>query len=63
MSASRSILILYSESDEPDLVRQLAESITRLGSTAVVQRLCSGQYDKVLDALVIADTAIYWPPD
>lgn len=63
MSTSRQILVLYSSNDAPVVVTQLAEAITRRGSTAVVRRLCNGQYDDVLDAVAIADTVIYWPPD
>jgi len=63
MNTSRNILVLYSSNDEPVVVRQLAESIARLGSTAVVRKMCDGQYDQVLDAVEIADTVICWPPD
>ena len=63
MSTSRNILVLFSSNDEPVVVGLLAKSITRLGSTAVIQRMCAGQYDKILDAVAIADTVIYWPPD
>lgn len=63
MSTNRNILVLYSGNDEPVVVRQLAESIARIGSTAVVRKMCYGQYDQVLDAVEIADTVICWPPD
>ena len=63
MSTSRNILVLYSSNDEPVVVRQLAKSITHLGSTAVVRKMCGGQYGQILDAVEIADTVIYWPPD
>jgi len=63
MNTNRHILVLYSSNDEPVFVRQLAESITRLGSTAIVRTMCNGQYDKILDAVAIADTVTYWPPD
>lgn len=63
MSTKRHILVLYSSNDEPVVVRQLAEAITSLGSTAVVRKMGNGQYDKILDAVAIADTVIYWPPD
>jgi len=63
MNTSRNILVLYSDNDEPVVVRQLAESITHLGSTAVIRKMCNGQYDQILDAVEIADTVIYWPPD
>jgi len=63
MNTSRNILVLYSSDDEPVVVRQLAESIARLGSTAVVRKMCDSQYDQVLDAVEIADTVICWPPD
>jgi len=61
MSSHRRILVLYSSSDEPMFVKQLAESITRLGSTAVVRPMHDGQYDEILDAVATADTVIYWP--
>jgi len=61
MSSSKTILVLYSGEDEPVTVTQLAEAIVRNGSTAVVRRLCSGQYGNVLDAVANADTVIYWP--
>jgi len=63
MTTDKNILVLYSSSDEPALVRQLAESITRLGSTAVVRTMHSGQYAEILDAVALADTVICWPPD
>ncbi len=63
MNTNRHILVLYSGNDEPVVVTQLAEAITCLGSTAVVRNLCNGQYDNILDAVAIADTVIYWPPD
>lgn len=63
MNPSRHILVLYSGIDAPVVATQLAEAITCLGSTAVVRQMCNGQYDKVLDAVAIADTVIYWPPD
>jgi len=63
MNTGRNILVLYSSNDEPIVVRQLAEAITRLGSTAVVCKMCAGQYDNILDAVAIADTVIHWPPD
>jgi hypothetical protein len=63
MSTSRKILFLYSSNDEPVVVSHLAAAITRLGSTASVCKLCYGQYDQILDAVEIADTVIYWPPD
>ena len=58
----RQILVLHADQDEPDFVRQLAESISRHGATAVVATLFGGQYDQILDAVAIADTVIYWPP-
>ncbi|MHB1291485.1 MAG: hypothetical protein ACYCY5_04765 [Sulfuricella sp.] len=63
MNTNRHILVLYSSNDEPVVVRQIAKSITRLGATAVVRTMCDGQYDKILDAVAIADAVIYWPPD
>lgn len=63
MNTDRNILVLYSSGEEPTLVTQLAEAITRKGSTAVIRKLCSGQYDSILDAVTIADTVIHWPPD
>jgi len=63
MNLSQHILVLYSSNDEPAVVRQLAESITRLGSTTVTRTMYDHQYDKILDAVEIADTVVYWPPD
>jgi hypothetical protein len=63
MNPNRHVLVLYSSDDAPVVVTQLAEAITRLGSTAVVRKMCNGQYDKILDAVAIADTVIYWPTD
>ncbi len=63
MNTSRNILVLYSSDDKPAVLGQLAESITHLGSTAVVRKMCDGRYDQILDAVEIADTVIYWPPD
>ncbi len=63
MNTNQLILLLYSSKEEPAVVKQLAESITRLGSTTVSRTMCDGQYDKILDAVEIADTVVYWPPD
>ena len=63
MKTDRHILVLYAGDDEPVVATQLAEAIARLGSTATVRKMCSGQYEKVLDAVAIADTVMYWPPD
>lgn len=63
MNTNRKILVLYSSNDEPVVVRQLADSITRLGSTAIIRKMGDGQYDQILDAVEIVDTVIYWPPD
>jgi hypothetical protein len=63
MNTGQHILVLYASDDEPIAVTQLAEAIERKGSTAVVRRMCSGQYDNVLDSVAIANTVIYWPPD
>lgn len=63
MKTGRHVLVLYAGDDEPIVVMQLAEAIARLGSTATVRKMCGGQYEKVLDAVAIADTVIYWPPD
>jgi len=63
MKASRRILVLHADKEPPLTVRQLAESITRQGSTAVVATMYDGQYDQVLDAVALADTVIYWPVD
>ncbi len=63
MNTNRKILVLYSGNDEPVVVRQLADSIARLGSTAIIRKMGDGQYDQILDAVEIVDTVIYWPPD
>jgi len=63
MNTSQRILILYSSSDEPAAVRQLGESITRLGSTTFSRTLHDRHYEKILDAVAIADTVVCWPPD
>ncbi len=62
MKTGRHILVLYDGDGEPALVRQLAEAVARLGSTAAVLRMCSGRYEEILDAVAVADTVIYWPP-
>lgn len=65
MSTSKQILVLYSGNEEPADVTQLAKAITGLGSTAVVRGMGNGvgngEYDKILDAVAMADTVIYWP--
>ena len=63
MSTSRKILVLHSSNDEPVVVTQLAKAITGHGSTAMVLKMSNGEYDKILDAVEIADTVIYWPSD
>lgn len=63
MNISQHILVLYSSNDEPAVVRQLAESINRLGSTAVTRTMHDRQYGQILDAVAIADTVVYWPTD
>ena len=63
MKKNRKILVLYSSNDEPVVARQLADSITHLGSTAIIRKMGDGQYDQILDAVEIVDTVIYWPPD
>lgn len=67
MSTSKNILVLYSGNEEPADVTQLAQAITGLGSTAVVRKMGNGvgngEYDRILDAVAMADTVIYWPPD
>jgi len=62
MNTSQHILFLYPGNDEPAIVKQLADSIRHLGSTAVSRTMCDRQYDKILDAVAIADTVIYWSP-
>jgi len=63
MKTRRNILVLYSDNEAPVVVSHLADAITRLGSIASVCKLCNSQYDQILDAVEIADTVIYWPPD
>lgn len=60
---SKNILILYSDDDAPVLVTQLVGTIASHGSTAVVRELRAGLYDQVLDAVAVADTVMYWPPE
>lgn len=60
---NKNILVLYTGADAPVLVTQLAEAIARHGSTAIMRQLGAGLYDQVLDAVAIADTVMYWPPE
>ena len=56
-----SILLLRSGDGERQRVEELAAAIVRLGSKVVVEDLEGGHYDRILDAVVQADTVIYWP--
>jgi hypothetical protein len=63
MKASRQILILHPAEAEPVAVKQLAEAIAHAGATALVSSMHDGQYDRILDAVELADAVLYWPPD
>ena len=58
---STSLLLLHSGNSERARVDELAATLSRLGSKVTVEDLASGDYDKILDALVQADTVAYWP--
>lgn len=58
---STSLLLLHSGNSERGRVDELAATLRRLGSTVAVEDLASADYDKVLDALIQADTVAYWP--
>lgn len=59
---SSSILLLRSGDDGRGRVEELAAAMVHLGSRVAVEDLESGDYDRILDAVVQADTVIYWPP-
>jgi hypothetical protein len=63
MTTNRHILVLHDDDKQPDIVTALADSITRLGSTAVVLSMHDGNYERILDAVAIADTVLCWPSD
>lgn len=60
---SSSLLLLHAGNSERVRLDELAAMLNRLGSTVVVEDLASGDYDKILDAVVQADTVVYWPKD
>jgi len=53
---SKSLLLLYSGDIERSRVSELAAAIGQLGSRVTVEDLASGDYDRILDAVVKADT-------
>ena len=61
MNLKQRILLLHAGRGEQRHLENLAGSITRLGSTLVVEDLESGHYDKILDAAAFADIVMYWP--
>jgi len=58
---STNILLLHSGAGERRRVEELAAAIVKLGAKAAVEDLASGQYDRILDAVALADTVIHWP--
>lgn len=60
---STSLLLLHAGSSERARVDELAATLSRLGSRVAVEDLASGDYDRILDAVVQADTIAYWPKD
>jgi len=55
------MLILLSGPDARHQVEELAASMARLVSSVAVEDLENGDYDRILDAVVEADTVICWP--
>lgn len=60
---STSLLLLHAGNSERARIDELAATLSRLGSRVAVEDLASGDYDKILDALVQADTVVYWPAE
>lgn len=58
---STSILLLHAGNSERERVDELAAALCRLGSRVAVEDLANGDYDRILDAVVLADTVAYWP--
>ena len=58
---SKSVLLLHSGDIERGRVVELAAAMDELGSKVTVADLASGDYDRILDAVVQADTVVFWP--
>lgn len=59
MSTTRHVLILYTGSDVPAGLKEMADMLVRLGAIVNV-RMCAGRYDEILDAVDAVDTVICW---
>ena len=58
---SKSLLLLHSGDSERGRVEALATAMGGLGSRVTVEDLASGDYDRILAAVVEADTVVFWP--
>lgn len=59
MNTARHVLILYTGSNIPSGLMEMADMLVRLGAIVNV-RMCGGRYDEILDVVAIADTVICW---
>lgn len=58
---SANLLLLHAGNSQRARVEDLAATLTRLGSSAMVADLASGDYDQILDEVARADTVAFWP--
>lgn len=58
---STKLLLLHSGNSERGRLEELAAALSGLGSTVTLEDLAGGDYDKILDAVVEADTVVFWP--
>lgn len=58
---SARLLLIHAGDDERGRVDELAAALSHLGSTVTVEDLAGGDYDKILDAVALADTVAFWP--
>lgn len=59
MKTTRHVLILYTGSDMPSGLMEMATMLVRLGAIVNV-RMCSGHYDEILGIVAAVDTVICW---
>ena len=59
MNTTRHVLILYTGSNMPSGLMEMADMLVRLGAIVNV-RMCGGRYDEILDAVAAVDTVICW---
>jgi len=59
MNKIRHFLILYTSSDMPTGLMEMADTLVRLGAIVDV-RMCGVRYDEILDAVAAVDTVICW---